>query len=204
MANETWPQGPSKKLQSIMDWLSNEEKKQMLELLSKEAWEEEINSELDSNLWEDFEKLDLGEKVDRIFEKLWDTDHAADLIIDLVTSPIEKYWDETTWSSQLTMEIQYSYKNKIMKAITWEVNGEISAKNEDRYFKIKDKFWSWPVALRLSLFMLDEFNGKYRDIGIEHAFYEDRNSEKNVTEKTLKAFQQWSDAAKLIAKNYLH
>ena len=26
MVNETWPQGPSKKLQSIMNWLSNEEK----------------------------------------------------------------------------------------------------------------------------------------------------------------------------------
>ena len=178
-------------------------KKQMLELLSKEVWEKKTDSESDSNLWEDFEKLDLGEKVDRIFEKLWDKDDAADKIIDLITSPIENYWDEKTWDSPQTMGFQYFYKSKIMKAISWEVNKEISAKNKDRYFIIKDKFWSWPVALRLSLFMLDEFNRKYRDTGIQEAFYEDRNSKKNITEKTVKAFLNWSDWAKIIAKIYL-
>lgn len=36
MANETWPQGPSKKIQSIMDWLSDAQKDEMLILLQQD------------------------------------------------------------------------------------------------------------------------------------------------------------------------
>lgn len=164
----------------------------------KDAKTEFYGKNMNLEFWEDFEKLDLGKKVDYIFEKFGDTDYAADLIMNLIISPIKDY-GSSCWID-LTMGIQYSYKNKIMKLIFGETNTEILAKNKDRYFKIKNKFWSWPVALRLSLFMLDEFNKHYWDIGMQEAFYEDRNTKKNVTEKTLKAFLEWSDGAKNVAK----
>ena len=196
------PTGWDEELKSRLEWFTPEQKDKLLEMLKQEK-KETNDSKEDIDLWEDFEKIDLGAKVDRIFEKLWDTDRAADLIINLITSPIKNYWDKKTWIGELTMWFQNSYKNKIMKAITWETNKEPLAENKDRYFKIKDKFWSWPVALRLSLFMLDEFNRTYRDIGMQKAFYEDRNSKKNVTERTLKEFLEWSDWAKAIARDCL-
>ena len=140
----------------------------------------------------------MGSKVNRIFERLWDTDCAADLIMDLIISPIENYWNEKKWGYS-TIRTQHIYKNKIFKAIMGE--GTI---HEFWYSKIKYRFWSWPVALRLSLFMLDEFDKKNWSELIYLSFCKDRDSKKNVTEKTLKAFQEWSRAAKRIAKNYLH
>jgi len=206
MANETWPQGPSEKLQSIMDWLSNEEKKQMLELLLKEAWEKEINSESDSNLWENFEKLDLGAKVDRIFEKLWDTDDAADKIIDLIMPHINWYWEKSPVEEEISrLEYESKYKQNILRSLFQLSNFKKFSEDDGRnvYLKIKDKFWTWPVGLRIMLFILDDFDKIYRNIWMHKAFKEDKDSKKNVTEKTLKAFLDGSNWAKDIAKNYL-
>jgi len=50
MANETWPQGPSKKLQSIMDWLSDKEREEILKLLEENEELKKNNENLEKSL----------------------------------------------------------------------------------------------------------------------------------------------------------
>lgn len=73
MANETWLQNGSENLQSMLEWLSDEQKKDLLEILSQQQWKKNY-WELDPVFVWDFEKV-----LDDITHRMW-------------IENIEQYW----------------------------------------------------------------------------------------------------------------
>ena len=144
-------------------------------------------------IWENFEKLDLWKKVDYIFEKFWDTDYAADRIIDILNQQISSEWRkyEFAMAYHYNMEIKNILMNKILNK-----KEDANSKLDTRFYQIIDKFWRWPVALRLHLFILENVNWENWDIEVENLIWYFRYE--NITQNTLKCFAKWTVWARKI------
>lgn len=100
--------------------------------------------DMDLEFWEDFEKLDLWKKVDYIFERFWDTDYAADLIIKIL-KPL-KYWPD--WEDRLYLEkMAEMYANwNWANILSW----------------LTKYFWNGVVAIRLYFDLADHTYNRYK------------------------------------------
>ena len=133
--------------------------------------------------WEDFEKLDLWKKVDYIFEKFWDTDYAADLIISII-------------SASKNNKNGIKFKKRILSDILRK--GEYyDGALKDAIDDIFDKFWAWQIWLRLAMLFSDCVNVNRMTDLIKETYVYDRwfykEYKRNVTENTLKYILKWND-----------
>ena len=99
MANETWPQGPSKKIQSIMDWLSDAQKDEMLILLQQDKETREKKKKYVNKKWGPTEILP------------W-TLHAED-----VRGKLIKFL-EAHWFENVDNNVHEKYKNRELNVTT--------------------------------------------------------------------------------------
>lgn len=110
----------------------------------KDAKTEFYGKDMDLEFWEDFEKLDLWKKVDYIFERFWDTDYAADLIIKIL-KPL-KYWPN--WEERLYLE----------KMAEMYANG-----NKTHILNWLTKcFWNGVVTIRLYFDLADHTYNRFK------------------------------------------
>ena len=137
-----------------------------------DAKTEFYGKDMSLDFWEDFEKLDLWKKVDYIFEKFWDTDYAADLIIKLLKSLMPEYDNKGG---------RYYLKNVINELMGWTKDG--IHYNKQIYDWLSEKFWNGIVTARIYFHLWDHVNwgGGYRR-WLEKIPYR----YENMTEKTLK------------------
>lgn len=162
----------------------------------KDAKTEFYGKDMNLDFWEDFENLDLWKKVDYIFEKFWDTDYAADLIVDLL-DPV-KNWHTEFLNAEIygLWNEEISYKDNIIHELLGEEKSNVTLNNLPQCFhEIIDKFWSGAVSIRIILFLADRFVWKsyHQDVFDEmkrNIWYWE-----NVSQNTMKAFAKWSARA---------
>lgn len=146
----------------------------------KDAKTEFYGKDMNLDFWEDFEKIDWVKKIDYIFEKFWDTDYAADLIMGMFyvwKLNYSNYW----WN-------EMDYKRRLLSSLF--------RKSESYYrdmsyaiIEIFEKFGAWQVWLRLGLFFADAFTWTAFDPGLYDKIenYVDRYKW-NITQNTVKCF----------------
>lgn len=152
---------------------------------AKETWWERLTSEefestktefygkdMSLEFWEDFEKLDLWKKLDFIFEKFWDTDYAADLVIKLLKSLIPEHDYKGG---------RYYLKNVIDELVGWTKDGIYY--NKQIYDWLSEKFWNGIVTARIYFHLWDHVNWGW---GYEDWLEKIPYRYENMTEKTLK------------------
>ncbi len=145
----------------------------------KKAKAEFYGKDMDLHFWEDFEKLNFSEKVDYIFEKFWDTDYAADLIIDLTENRLIDVDKNFYW---------YTIKGIIEDLNDWKKFKVNYPTPKEYYGALSEKFWTGAVTVRLYFYFWGCLNrlqawthwGWFRDGLIL------TNNYNNITENTLK------------------
>ena len=139
----------------------------------KKAKTEFYGQDMDLHFWEDFEKLDLWKKVDYIFERFWDTDYAADLIIKLLKTLAPKQWGTYYYVKNIRNELidNYNDGNDYNYIYRW----------------LSEKFWKGIVKARIYYYLVDQiiWEGNYSEWvkWLTDIVYEDY---KNMTQNTLK------------------
>lgn len=138
----------------------------------KHAKTEFYGKDMRLDFWDDFEKLDLWEKLDYIFEKFWDTDYAADLMIKSIQILMPEYDDKWGWL----------YLQEIMnELIGWIENGVDY--NKQIYNWLSKKFWDGIITARIYFHLADHviWGGGY-----DHWLMNIPYNYKNMTQGTLK------------------
>lgn len=155
----------------------------------KDAKTEFYGKNMNLEFWKDFEKLDLWKKVDYIVDKFWDTDYAADLIIDLLKQQFPK---KLQWPTARSWDVKI--KNYLLNIILSKKKKE-DTPLESRFYEIEEKFWRWPIALRLHLLVMDNLNWENWHTEYRQHLWRLWKYYKNITQKTLKPFMKWSSGA---------
>lgn len=170
-------------VQKDTDAIRNEARERKWWDISSEEFEEAkidfYGKNMDLHFWDDFEKLDFWEKVDYIFEKFWDTDYAADLMIKLIDKRLDNVDYNWYWLTVTSI---------IEDLNDWKKFDKKYPMAYDYYRVLSEKFWTGPVALRLYFYFWEGFNriqawnhtGWFRDALISV------NNYNNITETTLK------------------
>ena len=145
----------------------------------KDARTEFYGKNMDLDFWEDFERLDSGKKFDYIFEKFWDTDYAADLIIKLFETLV----------GDRRQDGRYHIKD-IMETIVGKTDDSINFPYIYRW--LSEKFWNGIIMARVYFYL-----GKYVNYGgrINDFFSPiSRINITHMTENTLKKVLIFDDS----------
>ncbi len=153
----------------------------------KDAKTEFYGKDMSLDFWEDFEKLNLWKKMEYIFEKFWDTDYAADLMIKLLKlSEIKSAWI-------------YDYIVNVRdNLIDWYNGGE----NNVRIYRwLSNKFWNSIVTARIYYYLIDRIiwdeNYSYWIKWLQNLTYCEY---KNLSQMTLKKIITTKNIRTLIVK----
>ncbi len=138
----------------------------------EDAKTEFYGKDMSLDFWDDFEKLDLWKKVDYLFERFWDTDYAADLMIKLLKTLMPEH--DGKWGWLYLQEI-------INELVGWVENGVYY--NKQIYSWLSEKFWDGIITARIYFHLADHviWGGGY-DNWLKNIPY----NYKNMTQSTLK------------------